>query len=297
MGEPTGPLAILFADLGGSTRLYDTLGDAPAQRITARCLERIAAVVERHRGRVIKTIGDEVMATFDDAGDAALAALAIVATIRIAADLHEGRLGIHVGFHVGPVIREHGDVFGDAVNVAARMVALAVDGEVLTTRAGAQALPADLARRARSLDRRAVDGKREEFEVFQLVEESPDRTTVTSVPLHQTGGPGRLVLECEGWRWVVDESHPALTIGRSPENDVRLSNPEMSRRHSRIRLRHGKFVLIDESSNGTLVRHPDGKTVRIHREDLILPASGSLGVAPVGEVAGELPIHFRLEDG
>jgi adenylate cyclase len=221
MGEVQRPLAILFADLGGSMRLYDTLGDATAQRITSRCLALISEVVERHGGVVIKTIGDEVMATFDEAGQAALAAIEILACIHAAGDVHEGRLGVHVGFHVGPVIRERGDVFGDAVNVAARMVALAVDGEVLTTREGADALPAELVQRARPIDRRAVDGKREALEVFQLAEESPDRTSMVAIPVRSDAGRV-LVLESAGRRWRVDDAHPALTIGRAAETDRHL---------------------------------------------------------------------------
>jgi adenylate cyclase len=297
MSEKTGPQAILFADLGGSTQLYETLGDREAQGIIAGCLDLASEVIGQHRGRVVKTIGDEVMATFPRAEDAMCAALGIIASLRDAHDLHGDRLGAHVGFHVGPVIEEQGDLFGDTVNVAARMVSLAVDGEILTTREVSEALPPSLRGRARRIDRRAVRGKREDLEVFQIVDEGADVTSMYVVPL-QKERPRRLVLRFGDERFEVGPEHPTLTIGRAPENDVVLPVDWVSRRHAHIALRKGKFVLFDESSNGTLLQDPSGATVLLMREDVVLPSRGSFGVNLSGEDAKvELPIHFEVVEG
>ena len=78
-------------------------------------------------------------------------------------------------------------------------------------------------------------------------------------------------------------------------NVVVLPDPRMSRRHARIRLRHGKFVLHDESANGTLVVSDDGHRVPLHREDLTLHGSGCLGVNPGGDDSPELSIRYRVE--
>ena len=113
-------LAVLFADVSGSTQMYETLGDVRARAIVARCVADMTAATRRHGGALIKTIGDEVMTTFPNAADAAEAACEMQETIT--GQMVEGRpLAIRIGFHFGPVLSEETDVFGDAVNLAARL--------------------------------------------------------------------------------------------------------------------------------------------------------------------------------
>src|ERR1051326_4626777 len=134
MSAPERPCVVLFADLAGSTALYERLGDAAARRIVADCLSRAAAVVREHGGRRVKTIGDEILATFATADAGATGAESLVRALSVPSCGPAGELGLHVGFHLGPVIEEDDDVFGDTVNVAARVVGLAKMGEILTTR-------------------------------------------------------------------------------------------------------------------------------------------------------------------
>jgi adenylate cyclase len=297
MGMPTPPdfLAVLFADLSGSTRLYDSLGDQPARQIVARCLDRIVAVVERHHGTVIKTIGDEVMTTFPGANEAADAARDILVAIAEAYDVHHGRLGAHVGFHTGRVVHEAGDVFGDTVNLAARLVALAKRGEILTTRASIDALRPESRERTRRIDRRELEGHEGALEIFELIAQTSNLTSMTPVPSEEPSGPGRLILGHGGRAFALDEARSTLSIGRDPENDLVFEDPQVSRRHARVKLRHGKFVLSDESTNGTVVRTREGKIIRLHREELILHGSGSIGFGRILDADGALPIAFRVE--
>jgi adenylate cyclase len=294
--ESSRTLAILFADLGGSTQLYDRLGDARARRVTALGIGAMIASVERFGGRVVKTIGDEVMATFDTPGAAADAAAAIMTGLRSEPQIREEQLGVHVGLHWGPVIEEDEDVFGDAVNVASRMVGLAKSDEILTTRALADALDPERRGRARCIDRLPVKGKQELLEVFELTRPSAELTQL-GVPIPHVGATGHLVLECDGRTFTVDERHPSLTIGRAPENELVLQASWVSRRHARVKLRQGLFVLFDESSNGTLVRDALGKVVRVHRDHVSLDREGRIGAdgAPEGDV--DLPIAYRIESG
>ena len=67
-------LAIVFADVVGSTELYESLGDDEARETVGRCVECMKECTIELRGEVIKTMGDEVMSTFDSADDAMLAA-------------------------------------------------------------------------------------------------------------------------------------------------------------------------------------------------------------------------------
>ncbi|MGH0036600.1 MAG: adenylate/guanylate cyclase domain-containing protein [Myxococcota bacterium] len=283
-------VAVLFADLGGSTRLYDERGDQEARRITRACIERMVDRVEKHEGRVVKTIGDEVMATFESAEDGLTAAAVISSDL----GSPESPMGSHIGLHFGPVIEEHGDVFGDTVNVAARLVSLAVDGEVLTSSAVHAAVPPMWRERLRPFDRRSVEGKRDVLEIYTLAQASPEATTIQLVPRELQPQGLKLVLRYGDDSYEVDDHHPSITIGRSSENDIVLPAPWISRRHARIKLRHGKYVLCDESSNGTWIRRRGGGPMRLHREEMILPSAGELGARPAPELEVDLPVSFEI---
>jgi class 3 adenylate cyclase len=293
VSDASSRLAVLFSDLGGSTRLYDERGDEEARRITRACIDRMIEHVEKNGGRVVKTIGDEVMATFADPESALLAADTIANDL----DPETSLLGCHIGLHYGPVIEEQGDVFGDTVNVAARLVALAVTGEVLTSGSVHDAVPPVWRERLRPFERRSVEGKRGPVDIYSLVQASPEVTTIHLVPQELRPRALTLVLRYGDDTFEVDEHHPSISIGRAPENDIVLPAPWISRRHARIRLRHGKYVLRDESSNGTWVRRRGGGPMRLHREEMILPSSGELGARPAPDVEVDLPVSFEIVEG
>jgi class 3 adenylate cyclase len=287
--------AVLFADIGESTHLYEELGNEAARALTRGCLDLMIECVTKHRGTLIKTIGDEVMASFTSADAACDAAVAIVIAAREAPSGEGRALGAHVGFHWGPVLEEAGDVFGDTVNVAARIVSLAKTDEVLTTRAVVEKLGGARQEKARQIDRCMVRGKNEMIDVYEVVWQSGGETSMVRVPFSGDLAAGCLLLSVGRVTWEVDAVHRAVSIGRSAENDIVLPDPRMSRRHARIRLRHGKFVLHDESANGTLVVTDEGRRIPLHREDLTLHGSGRLGVNPGYDDADDLPIRFRVE--
>ena len=295
MSERPGTIAILFADLGESTHLYEALGDERARALTASCLRRMIDAASHHGGTLIKTIGDEIMVTFPTADEAAEAASEILTAVQASSEADGVRLGTHVGFHFGPVLHEEGDVFGDAVNVAARIVSLAKTGEILTTRQAVDALSPPRRALTRQIDRRSLRGREESLDVFQLLPKTEGATAMIRVPFSEDLSPGRLVLWLGQERFVVSPEHPSLTIGRDPENELVLPYSSVSRRHARIRLRHGKFVLRDESTNGTLVMTDDGRTIPLHREDLTLQGGGRIGVIPASGSDPELPLRFRIE--
>ncbi len=284
--------AVLFADLAGSTRLYDEKGDEDARRITAACVDRMSELVRKHTGRVVKTIGDEVLATFESAERGLRCADSIAAEF----SLPNAPMQVHVGLHCGSVIEEDGDVFGDTVNVAARLVSLAVDGEVLISRNVRDSVDPEWRRRMRPFDRRTVKGKHEELEIHSVIQVSPEMTTVQAIPGELRPGPGRLVLRVGDRAWIVDDHHPDVSIGRAEENDLVISEPWVSRHHARVLLRHGKYVIADESSNGTWVERHGARPTWLHREEMILPVAGRLGARPDAESDLELPVAFEIVD-
>jgi adenylate cyclase len=287
-------LAVLFADVSGSTQMYETLGDVRARGIVARCVAEMTEATHRHGGALIKTMGDEVMTTFPAAASAAEAACEMQE--RITGQIVEGRpLGIRVGFHYGPALREEADVFGDAVNLAARLAAQAKSGQILTSGATVEQLSGARRLACRQIDLTQVRGKREEIAIHELIWQAEDVTVMRAPWATEHRPSGRLVISAGGTRLVLGEGHPSLTIGRAEQNDLVVHQPLVSRLHARIEYRNGRFVLTDLSANGTYVAPDGGDASYVHRDDQELTGSGALGLGDA--VAGEPPTQVRYAPG
>lgn len=135
-------VALLFTDLSGSTAMYEAIGDAQAYGIVRDHFRILEGVVDAHRGLLVKTIGDAVMASFVTAADALAAALAM----RAAFDAWIPTQGVepvprlNVGMHVGSALAVHTtsaglDWFGRTVNLAARAQGAARQGAIVFTEA------------------------------------------------------------------------------------------------------------------------------------------------------------------
>lgn len=160
---------ILFADICGSTALYDKLGNESAMQVVTRTLHILTREVAAHRGTVIKTIGDEIMCSFPSITLATHAASAMHRTIEVHRPGGEQSVFVRIGFHYGEVIHKANDVFGDAVNVAARVTAVTRARQIMTTQAVIDALPPEFADRVRPVMRAAFRGKQDSFAVFQIL--------------------------------------------------------------------------------------------------------------------------------
>jgi class 3 adenylate cyclase len=288
-------LAVLFADVSGSTRLYEKLGNAPALAAVGRCVDLMRTVCEAHGGRIVKTIGDEVMATFAVVDKATEAAAAMQAQIGELAPVEGTRLAIRVGFHVGPAIESAGDVYGDAVNVAARMAALAKAGQVITTAETAAALSPWLRARLRELDRMTVKGKSEDIAIFELLwQDSSDELTALST--RPRLAPARIRLSLGEREIELSDAKPSLTFGRDPQCDVVIADRLASRVHARIERRRDKFVLVDQSSNGTYVAVDNGPEILLRREELILRGRGSISFGHAPSAEAGVALRFACGD-
>ncbi|HEX8009827.1 MAG TPA: adenylate/guanylate cyclase domain-containing protein [Casimicrobiaceae bacterium] len=268
-------LAVLFADISGSAKLYETLGDAEALATVERCLAIIEQACVDSGGRIVKTIGDEVMAVFHAADGAARAATDMQARISSQRTARGAPLAIHVGFNFGPVLEEGNDVFGDAVTIAARLANLARGGQVFTSAPTVAELAPGLRARTRSQQAHTVKGKQKDIDLFELVwQETEDELTALST--HVKLRPAHLTLTHGERRIELSEAMPALSIGRDLQNDVVIADRKASRMHARIERRRDKFVLIDHSSNGTYVTVQGEAEILLRREELILRNRGQM---------------------
>lgn len=272
---------ILFADVSGSTRLYETLGDRAAKQAINGLLERMVTVAQRYSGVLVKTIGDEILVRFPTAERAVSAAIALQEAL---ATERGGPvpLQMRMGLQWGPVILESGDVFGDAVNVAARMSAIARAGQIITTRETVAALPEALALKTRLFDTTQVKGKQDQLVIYEVLWEEEANATVfvaSTAPGLVAGEAAAPVLTL---RYQDQERRldmgGSLGIGRAETCDFAVASPLASRLHARIESRRGKFVFIDQSTNGSYVRTEDGNVVYLRREELPLWGRGEISL-------------------
>ena len=273
MNQTSTDLAILFADVSGSTRLYETLGDAQARAIVERCLAVVADVCKAHDGQVIKTIGDEMMTTFASADHAARAARDIQNRIAAMRASTGTSVSMHVGFHFGPVIANDGDVHGDAVNVAARMTDIAKGGQIITTSQTVTLLSIPLRAGTRDLDSLTIKGKQKDVGIFELLwQETADDLTALSP--RRVARPQRVRL-MHGTRMIeLGETTAIFALGRDATNDVVIADRLASRMHARIERRRDNFILVDHSSNGTYVRVDSEPEIMLRREEWRLRGHG-----------------------
>ncbi|MBV8910797.1 MAG: adenylate/guanylate cyclase domain-containing protein, partial [Gammaproteobacteria bacterium] len=267
-------LAILFADVVGSTRLYDLMGDARAREMVAICIEVMRSATEQRQGTVIKTMGDEVMATFPSADAALNAGAQMQQQISTHAQLKvDGQpVAIRVGCHFGPVMLENRDVFGAAVHTANRMTSQAKAGQIITTAATVEKLSPEWRAACRQIDIATLKGQGNEVALFEVLWQTEDVTSMlpgiaTDVRTPRTM---RLRLRCDEREMLVDEHHASITIGRAEDNDVVVKGNLISRLHARIELSRNKFVLVDQSTNGTFVQSADGEESFVRRDSLQL---------------------------
>ncbi|MDH3251769.1 MAG: FHA domain-containing protein, partial [Ignavibacteria bacterium] len=210
-------------------------------------------------------------------------------------EIDVAKLGIRVGFHYGPVIREKGDVFGDAVNLAARIVGQAKPHQVLTSRQTCESLDADIRKSARFIDQVAVKGKLEELELFELIWDLENVTLVEAPSPEQRAG-GSLMLRFHDHTVQFDSSRLSLTIGRGEGSDIVLTDVLASRLHARIELRRDRFVFVDQSINGSYVHVFGSNELYVRRDETVLHGSGIISPARPSDGNTAEVIHFTCEE-
>lgn len=295
-------LAILFADVVGSTRLYELLGDLRARDMVAICIEVMRGATEEHNGTVIKTMGDEVMSTFPSADDALNAAAQMQQQISEHAQLQvEGQpVSIRIGCHFGPVVLENRDVFGSTVHTANRMTSQAKAGQVITTAATVERLSPEWRAAVRQIDIATLKGQGAEVALYEVLWATEDVTSmIPSIPMGSRGGEraAQLRLRFQDRELVLDEQHPNITIGRAEDNDIVIKGNLISRLHARIEISRGKFVLVDQSTNGTFVQTGDGEEAFVRRDSLQIKGSGMIGLGKLPEEDSRETIRFSCEEG
>ncbi len=272
--------AVLFADVAGSTALYEVLGDERAFALVESCLGAMSRSSTAAGGRVIKTIGDAVMAVFPDATAAATAAVSMQVEVDKLGPSAGVRLGVRVGFRAGPMVERDADVFGDTVNLASRLCDLASRGQIVTDRDTALLLPALFRPSLRHLYAVPVKGKEAEVELVEIMWQvsGDEQTAIVSAPIASRAAPALLALGLDDKQLEMGPERRKVTLGRDLEADFTVRSPLVSRAHATIERRRERFVLTDHSANGTYVSIEGRPETRVHREDLLLSGEGAISL-------------------
>ena len=269
---------ILFADICGSTRLFEQYGDVQARLIETRVLDALTAETGVYGGVVIKTIGDEIMCRFPSAEQAVQAACDMHRVIKDDPALAKLNIAIKIGLHHGPVLVENNDVFGDAVNVAARMVSLSKADQIITNRETVGYLPTEIERMTRSLGQSQVRGKQEEIEICEVIWHDSTSLTQMASGQHQEELRNllfaRLLLEYRGKALELAPAAQTFTMGRGERSSLVVDRELVSRSHADIEFRQGKFILVDHSTNGTYLLLENGARFFVRREEFNLHDRG-----------------------
>jgi adenylate cyclase len=275
MSEQLSEAAVLFADVSGSTKLYEVAGDAVAHAAIEKCVNLMRERTLAAKGRVIKTIGDEVMSSFATADAAADAAIEMQLAIAQLPPVGTTQIGIRVGFNHGPVVEREGDLFGDAVNLAARLAGVATKGQIITARDTVMLMSPMLKSATRAITTIQVKGKAQEIQVYELMwQQSEDMTTLASHKSVYKPKNAKLRLVVNGNEVVLSAERPSVALGRDPSADLVVRERMASRAHGKIERRLDKFILTDHSANGTFITIEGDKEIVLRREEFTLRGHG-----------------------
>ncbi len=295
-------LVILFADVVGSTRLFEVLGDLTARDKVAVCVDIMRGATEQRGGSVVKTMGDEILATFEDCDKAMDAAVQMQVAIEAHPELDvDGQhIAIRIGCHFGPVVLETRDVFGAAVHTANRMTSQAKAGQIIITDSIFARLSDEWRAIARQVDVAVPRGQQGEVTIYEVLWQHGDTTSMlpaiaTITEQHRTF---RIRLTYLGVELLLDDrERSSATLGRGQENDLVIKGNLVSRLHARIEAGKNRFMLIDESTNGSFVQGENGDDAFVRRDAIPLKGKGVIGLGRVPEPQSYHTVEFSCEEG
>jgi adenylate cyclase len=301
MSRETVTCVVMFADVAGSTAMYENLGDDLARERISNALDTLISTCANHGGTLVKTIGDEILVYFMDVDGAMFSAREIQEVMEDDRLPETIGVSIRIGMQYGSAILEDGDIFGDSVNVAARIANMAKARQILCTKEMAFMLKeTELANNVRPFDRLRVKGKEEPLDVYMYVwEEEEDmtnlaaRSSFTNPGKHQMAKT--LILTYEDDRHSIPNTTTSYILGRGGDCELIIKGELISRHHSKIEYRRGKFVVTDQSTNGTFVKTLEGPEVFLRREELALFGSGYISLGKEVDYADDYLIHFKCE--
>ena len=281
---------VVFADLMGSTEVFETIGNVRASRVVTQLTQWISEICVAHNGQVIKTLGDGVLAVFPQAPDAIAAVVALQRNHqkRIANSTAVTKMPIRIGVARGDVEFVDGDCYGDAVNVASRLSDLTGPHQIWANSASLEAASETQGVRFRPLGPITIRGRAEPCAVFQV--EWHENLSSDFLTMQATLDSQRDQLEKEllggeielAWLDVHKRFRSfqlPIQIGRVSQAEFVVNDPRVSRAHARIDWRNGSILLVDVSTYGSWIRFSGGGAdLLLRREECVLHGRGEIAL-------------------
>lgn len=284
----------MFADVAGSTKLYEKQGDLVANQVISEVLELMQESILAHQGTVIKTIGDEVMCSFENANQCANSAIEIQEKLQLGM-VHGHFVAVRIGFHSGrAIMQEDGDIFGDTVNTAARMAGIAKGRQIIISQESMELLEPALKLKAREFDRVQVKGKSDSILISELVWENAGVTQMVSFDSLVTQTKQKFVISCGSFELQTDSEGTDIQLGRNEDCDLVVDAKLASRFHARISARKGEFVITDQSTNGTFIQMSDGTSLFLRGDQMRLKNSGLISLGSNIEPSTDNLISYKV---
>ena len=291
-------VAIVFADVVGSTQLYEKFGDTKASETVAMCLEVMKDATHQFNGTVIKTIGDEVMSTFKTVDDAMGAAVMMQSRVTSETMDRGIPVTIRIGCHYGPVVQEQNDIFGAAVHTANRMTSQAKAKQIVISGGTVEQMSPELKKQTRQIDVATVRGRLDEVALYELIWQPDEATSMLPTIEWESmeRRASRLLINFRDSTIELSDKRKSINMGRADDNDLVVKGNLISRIHAKIEMRRGKFVLIDQSTNGTFIQNVRGQETFVRRDTAELADEGTIGLGRTEEPGSSLAIYFKAID-
>ena len=280
---------VVFADLTGSTGVFESLGNAKATQAITRLTQWIGEVCKSHRGHVVKYLGDGVLILFKESKNAIEAATELqqVHHNRIRKWPEPLKMRLQIGMARGGVVEHDADCYGDAVNVASRLSDLSGPDQILASDTVIQQLPDNSIVRSRCMGEIPIRGRTESCLVHRIEWQTEVLSEVFTMPASLMSLPrGQSVIEPAfivlSWLDInisFSSNELPVFLGRDTSAQFVVQDPRVSRKHAQIEWRDGKFYLEDISSYGTWVRFSDNSiTIALRRQECVLLQDGEMAL-------------------
>ena len=295
-------IVVLTADIAESTHLYDRMGDVTATTLIKKCLSLIQKIAQRQMGDVINTTGDRANCIFWDVTSAVLAAKNMNEAIEnyINNDIDDRMpINLHIGIHSGPVQKEGNKLFGDTINMVARVTQIAKPREILITEPVFNDLEDTLKQLAQITKRLKIKDKNSPLYLYEFNWENYDTTVAIDRATFrelETVQNACLELTYQNQVYEITNQVPILKLGRQTQNDLIIREKSASRFHAFIEFRDDRFLLNDQSTNGTFVYPKEGESYSVKQTEAYLEGTGIICLGEDNGLDSPTAIHYHIKD-
>ncbi len=281
---------VVLADLFGSTGVFESLGNVKATEAVTQATNWVAEKFTAHGGRVVKLLGDGVLATFKKSPDAITAVVQIQRSYqqRLANLPPQLYMPLRIGVVRGDVVVVDDDCYGDAVNTASRLSELAGPHQIWVNDKAIEksAQPNDV--HFRFLGPIAIRGRSEPCNVYQIEwqEDQNSEYFTVQAPVNASADAGvvdalggQIELSFNDFKQSFQAFELPIHIGRFRKVDFVVNDPRVSRSHATIEWRNGSFMMVDESSYGSWIRFAgSGADLMLRRDETALHGHGQIAL-------------------